>query len=104
MASSCGLRTGTCGQSEQEPASSQLPHTPRSVTTARTGCHGGLSELVPAGEVDAATVLSHTSGRSRRIRYRRSGVARAARNAADARGTANTSSKYDRLAARPVAP
>jgi hypothetical protein len=33
---------------------------PRSVTTARTGCHGGLSELVPVDEVDAATVLSHT--------------------------------------------
>src|SRR5580658_7693066 len=46
---------------------------------SRTGCHGGLSESVPADEVDAATVLSHTpSGRSRRIRYWRSGVARTA--------------------------
>lgn len=37
-----------------------LPHMPRSVTTARTGCHGGLSEFVPVDEVDAATVRSHT--------------------------------------------
>ena len=36
------------------------PDLPRSVTTARTGCHGGLSEFVPVDEVDAATVLSHT--------------------------------------------
>jgi hypothetical protein len=33
---------------------------PRSVTTARTECHGGLSEFVTVDEVDAATVLSHT--------------------------------------------
>ena len=32
---------------------------PPSVTTARTGGHGGLSELLPVGEVDAAIVLSH---------------------------------------------
>jgi hypothetical protein len=38
---------------------SDYPLVPRSVTTARTGCHGGLSESVPADEVDAATVLSH---------------------------------------------
>jgi hypothetical protein len=30
------------------------PLVPRPVTTARTGCHGGLSESVPADEVDAA--------------------------------------------------
>ena len=36
------------------------PLVPRPVTTARTGCHGGLSEFVPVDEVDAATVLSHT--------------------------------------------
>lgn len=32
---------------------------PRSVTTARAGCHGDLSEFVPVDEVGAATVLSH---------------------------------------------
>jgi hypothetical protein len=40
--------------------SANRPLVPRSVTTARTGCHGGLSEFVPVDEVDAATVLSHT--------------------------------------------
>ena len=58
-----------------------LPHMPRSVTTARTGCHGGLSEFVPVDEVDAATVRSHTQREIPRIRYRRSGVARAAGDA-----------------------
>lgn len=55
----------------------ERPVLPRSVTTARTGCHGVLSEFVPVDEVDAATVLSHKpSRRSRRIGYWRSGVAR----------------------------
>jgi hypothetical protein len=63
------------------PRSANRPLVPRSATTARTGCHGGLSEFVPVDEVDAATVLSHTSGRSRRIRYWRPGVAPAAANA-----------------------
>lgn len=40
--------------------SANRPLVLRSVTTARTRCHGGLSEFVPADEVDAATVLSHT--------------------------------------------
>jgi len=78
------------------------PLVPPSVTTARTGCHGGLSESVPVDEVDAATVLSHTRReippdqvlalwcRSRR------------RQCLGTRGTPDTSD-HDRLAARPLA-
>jgi hypothetical protein len=58
----------------------ERPVLPRSVTTARTGCQGGLPEFVPVNKVDAA--ISRTpSVRSRRIRYWGSGVARAAGNA-----------------------
>jgi hypothetical protein len=53
----------------------------RSVTTARTGYHGGLSEFVPVDEVDAATVLSHTQREIPPDQVLGSGVARADGNA-----------------------
>ena len=81
----------------------ERPVLPRSVTTARTGCQGGLPEFVPVNKVDAA--ISRTpSVRSRRIRYWGSGVALVPlAMPAGARGAPNTSG-HDRLAARPLAP
>jgi len=76
---------------------------PLSVTTARTVCHGGLSEFVTVHEVDAAAVLSHPAGDPAG-----SGTGALVSLAppavpADARGTPGTSD-HDRLAARPPTP
>ena len=46
------------------------PLVPRSVTTARTGCHGGLSEFVPVDEVgEAASLFGYVSRRCDRHGY-----------------------------------
>lgn len=93
--------SGSPGSAEAEsparPKSSRACKSQRvaAVQPAVIAEQGPALAPVYGGDVSSA----HPAG----VRFFRSGVARAADNAADARGTPNTSA-HDRLAARPLAP